>query len=75
MKVLRAVWDGIQAVLKVFGDFISTTILVVFYFTIFALFAIPVRLFADFLRRKPVGSNYTKEVKQFKTMESFAHEG
>ena len=75
MGALRAAWDAIQAVLKAFGDFVSTTILIVFYFTIFALFAIPARLFADFLKRRPVGSNYAPEVKQFKTIESFAHEG
>lgn len=75
MQYLRALWDGLQAVLKFVGDIISTTLLIVFYFTIFALFAIPVRLFADFLRTKPQGSNYAKKVRQFKTLDSFAHEG
>ncbi len=75
MRHLRDAWDDLQIILKFVGDVISTVILVVIYFTIFALFAIPSRIFADFLSLKPRTTTFRDEVRQFDTIASFTHEG
>lgn len=51
-------------ILKAFGDFMSTVILIIFYFTVFALFAVPFRLFADPLGTKPAMWSNLKQKKQ-----------
>ncbi|MGC9603101.1 MAG: hypothetical protein ABSF47_01370 [Minisyncoccia bacterium] len=61
--------------LKKFGDFISTFILVIFYFTLFAVFAVCVRLFSDFLGKRPKSSNFIGVRSRFEDLESFRHEG
>jgi hypothetical protein len=75
MAVLRNVWKVIERVLRFVGDIISTTLLVVFYFTIFALFAIPTRLFTDFMRFAPRSTNFITRTKQYDSLDTFLHEG
>ena len=50
--MLKKIWNGWKKFGFWLGDIISSVILVVFYFTVFALVAIPFRLFSDPLARK-----------------------
>ncbi len=65
VNILRRAWHRWQLIAQVNGDFIARLTVVAFYYTIFALFAIGARLFADPLAlkrpavwavRKPVGT-------------------
>ena len=65
-NVLRRAWHRWQLIAQANGDLIARLTVVAFYYTIFAVFAIPVRLFADplslkrpivWLDRKPVGAS------------------
>lgn len=42
---VKRVWRAVTRALTLFGEFISTAVLTIFYYTIFALVAIPYRLF------------------------------
>ncbi|MHB8749170.1 MAG: hypothetical protein ACYDBJ_08295 [Aggregatilineales bacterium] len=66
MNVLRRAWHRWQLIAQVNGDFIARLTVVVFYYIIFAPFAIGARVFADPLglkhlaawaERKPVGAS------------------
>lgn len=70
-----AVFRTINKGLKKIGDFISTVFLVCFYFVIFGLFALPVRLATDFLKKKAASSTFTPREKQYDSLESFRYEG
>jgi len=61
--------------LKKIGDFISTCILVIFYFTFFSVFAFCVRPFSDFLSKRPRSSNFSGTRSRFEDLESFRYEG
>ncbi len=82
METLKHIYKKITAALMVFGNIMSTIILSVVYFTIFALFAIPAKLSTDYLRLKKIkkaaadtDSNFVEPRKQFTTIESFYYEG
>lgn len=49
---LRKIWQGWKKVGLVMGDFVSGVILTVFYFTIFAIFALPYRIFSRAKKNK-----------------------
>lgn len=52
--VLKKIWKRWMGWMMVFGDFVSFCLLTIFYFTIFAVFAIPYRLFGEgFIARNP----------------------
>ena len=70
-----AVFRTINKGLKKIGDFISTVVLAVFYFSIFGLFALSARFAADFLKKKPVDSTFSPRSKQYDSMGAFRHEG
>ena len=53
------------------GNFISNIFLTVFYFTIFALFAIPYKMIN---RRKSSGPNFKKPRNQMQTFDDFQKE-
>lgn len=75
LRVFSALWSAIDRILRFVGNIISTAILSAFYFSIFALFAAPARLFTDYLRRGGKRSNYVEKDVQLETLEQFSHEG
>ena len=46
MQFFRRAFGAVARVLGAFGDVVSSVALIVFYFTVFALFAVPYRLIA-----------------------------
>jgi hypothetical protein len=54
MAILRSIWRFWKRIGQFIGDWIARVILTIFYFTIFAIFGLGVRLFSDPLtvRRK-----------------------
>lgn len=56
---IRTLLKILEKVARAIGDIITLVILTIFYFTVFALFAIPYRLFADPLHRKPRESTWS----------------
>lgn len=65
----------ISFIFKKIGDMISTIFLVCFYFTIFALFAIPVKIIKDFYSRREKASNFIIRSKTYDKLEDFSREG
>lgn len=73
--VARIAWERWKIIGDVFGDFQARLFAVLFYFTIFAPFAIGVRLFSDplhirkadtrWIERAPVGSSLDNARQQF----------
>lgn len=55
LAVFKKGWDGLQAGLMWFGDRISDVLFTILYFTVFAIVAIPYRLF---VRVQAGASNY-----------------
>lgn len=47
MKILKSIWKTWKRIGQAIGDFIARIVLTVFYFTLFAPFAIGIRLFGD----------------------------
>jgi len=75
MSVLRRVW---QAWLKfgfVIGNIVSAIILGIFYFTFFALFAIPFRIFGvSFFKARLPDSNWINKEKTLLSLNDFESE-
>ncbi len=64
MKFLKKLYAGFMKVGMFIGEIISSVVMLVFYFTVFALFAIPYRLFGKSVKQK--NSNWiTREPKAF----------
>lgn len=75
MSVLRAIWKTISRGLHWFGDKMSTLILVVFYFTIFGVFALIMRPFVNALRPVSSSSNFVTRSGAEVTEKDLVHEG
>jgi hypothetical protein len=56
-SAIKFVWNFITRILFFFGNIITNIFLTLFYFTIFALFAIPVRI-AMYVRGKKTPSTF-----------------
>ncbi|MEM7331075.1 MAG: hypothetical protein AAF490_03210 [Chloroflexota bacterium] len=59
MEFLKKVWAGWTKVVMFIGTVLAWTILTVFYFTVFAIWAIPQTIFGDRLDTKSKGENPT----------------
>jgi hypothetical protein len=73
MQILKLVWDKFQKFGLFIGNIISTIVLTVFYFTIFALFATPFRLFSNIFAPKQKDSNWVvrpKNIADLKDLET-----
>jgi hypothetical protein len=75
MKIFSALYQGVTVALKKVGDVVSTIVLVIFYFTIFALFAVPARCFSDFFKKKATRTTFVIPSKKYETIEQFSNEG
>jgi hypothetical protein len=74
-EILRIAWSRWKVIGEAFNDFLARLIAVLFYFTIFAPFALGVRLLSDPLRirksvkawhdRAPVGNSLDDARRQF----------
>ena len=58
MTILKNLWDLWKKVGFFIGNFISSTFLILFYYTIFAIFAIPFKFLSDPLGLKPSKANF-----------------
>ncbi len=56
------------------GSVISSAVLTIFYFTVFALFAIPIKLFGDPLEVSPKLSGWKNKTNEFPKEEDFKYE-
>lgn len=63
----KKIGDGLLAVGMRIGNFMSAVIMTIFYFTVFALFAIPFRCFSRPLSAKSPRSNWLDRNKTFST--------
>lgn len=75
MASLKKAWKLFERAALFVGDVISGVVLTVFYYTVFALFAIPFRMFA----KNPLGvyaedSNWIPKVKTPEAIEDFKNE-
>jgi len=70
---LKKIWQGWKRVGFFIGNIISSVFLFVFYFTVFALFAIPYRIFSSSGRAKRA-SYFIKPPKQLRELEDFKNE-
>jgi len=73
--ILAAAFRNVNKALRKIGDFISTIFLVIFYFSIFGLFALPARIIGDFLKRGAVKSTFSAREKEYNSLDSFRYEG
>jgi len=71
--LLKKIWEGWKRVGLFIGNIISSVFLFVFYFTVFALFAIPYRIFSRLGRAKQ-NSYFSKPPKQLVNLEDFKNE-
>ena len=75
MAILKRIWAGWLKIAFVVGNTISSIILIVFYFTFFAPFAILFRLFGrDPLAVQSQSSNWLIKEKSPSSMEDFVNE-
>ena len=65
-------WENWKKFGFLFGNLISNIFLTVFYFTVFALFALPYKIISRF--KKSSGSNFKLSEKQLLTLEDFQKE-
>ncbi len=74
MQILRIAWDRWKIIGHINGDYIGRLTVVLFYYTIFALFALGARLLSDplklkrkpgWLDRTPVGARLDDARSQF----------
>ena len=72
MKYLSLLWVIWKRFGFLLGNLVSTVFLTVFYFTIFALFAIPYKTVLHF--RKSSGSNFKIPRKQISAFDDFQKE-
>lgn len=71
-KRLSSVWAGWKKLGLIIGNFISTVVMIVFYFTFFALVAIPFRIFS---RNKEEGdTNFIVRKSTISTLKEFESE-
>lgn len=61
VQALKSFWSIFQKTAFFFGEIISTIAVVVFYYTIFALSALPAKLFNDYLLSKPRQSTWQEK--------------
>lgn len=59
METLKKIWAGWTKVVMFIGTVLAWTILTVFYFTVFAIWAIPQTLLGDRLDTRSKGENPT----------------
>lgn len=75
MSILKKTWKLFERFALLLGDIISGIVLVVFYYTIFALVAMPFRLFGkNPLAPYAPGSNWIPKEKTPHTLEDFKSE-
>lgn len=58
----------------VMGNFMSGVFLVIFYFTFFALFALPYRLFGKTVTRKALETNWILKKKTIHALDDYKYE-
>lgn len=73
MRILKKIWQGWKSFGFFIGNIISSVFLFVFYFSVFALFAIPYRIF-NRSGRTGKNSNFSEPVKQLQSLEDFKNE-
>lgn len=74
MKLLQTLWKKWMQLGIVIGNFMSGVFLIVFYFTVFALFAIPFRLLSRPFQAKSAASNWNLKNKTLRNLEDFRYE-
>lgn len=60
MTLLKTVWRGFTKVAEMFGNVMSAILLTIFYYTVFALFALPHRLLNRHTVFSKKSSNWVK---------------
>lgn len=73
MKLLKQIWDGFQKIGKAIGETITSIVLLVFYFVVFLLFAVPFQLANKIFGVKGNG-NWKARDKQDLTLKDLANE-
>jgi len=74
MKFFKLFWHFLEKTLIFIGNTISGVVLFVFYYTIFALFAIPFRIFSKPLKSKSAASNFVIKEKTPSVLKDFESE-
>lgn len=74
MKYLKFFWLHFKKATRFMGDFISAVVLFVFYYTIFALFAIPYRLSAGSSKIPAKQSTWISKAKNLRALKDFKSE-
>lgn len=74
MIFLSRLWKNWKRFGFFIGNIISNIFLTIFYFTFFALFAIPYKIIAHYKNKKSLGSNFKLPQKQMRTFEDFQKE-
>ena len=74
MVFLKKIWKGLERIAFFIGNIITGIVMTVFYFTIFAIFAVPFRIFTDIFKIKYRGSTWIIKNKEFIGLENFKEE-
>ncbi|MDD5144799.1 MAG: hypothetical protein PHW72_01625 [Candidatus Pacebacteria bacterium] len=72
MKILSLIWLWWKKIGLVIGNFVSTIVMFVFYFTVFSLVAIPFRFFSRVERGK--SSTYINKKSTISALKEFESE-
>ncbi|HZX50251.1 MAG TPA: hypothetical protein VFE94_03895 [Candidatus Paceibacterota bacterium] len=71
---LHYLWRGFQKVSLFVGNIISTVFMIAFYFSLFALVALPARFFGKYLAQKGLYSNWVLRGQEKNSLQDFQHE-
>lgn len=71
---LRAVWEFIRKAFMAVGEFVSAVILTVFYYTLFAVCALPLAIFKNPFTPTSTDTNFKQPARHLKSRADFADE-
>lgn len=74
MRFLKFLWRVFEKIAVSIGNIITNLFLFIFYYTIFALFALPFKIFSKPLRAKSKKSNWTVRKTTLETLKYFQNE-
>ena len=72
--MLKEIWAALQKATFLMGDAIATVAMVLFYYSTFALFALPARFLTNYLGAAGSGSNWRAKLKTPRQLKDFKNE-
>lgn len=73
-RLINQFWQNWKRFGLIVGDVVSSVVLTIFYFSVFAIFAIPFRIFGKPFLSQDKNSNFHDTGREFDKLESFSKE-